>query len=204
MNNNPFDLGYYSSDQLVGIGFKAVGKNVRIAKNCTIIGLENIEIGNNVRIDGYCSIIASGSGFAKIGSFVHIAGYCGIHAGNGVVLEDFSGLSSGVKIYTGTDDYSGRTLTNPTIPEKYTGITFGQVTLHRHVIVGAGTVILPRVTANEGASIGALSLVTKDLEPWSIYAGTPARKLRNRSTELLELEKKFLAEVSFGSTKRLG
>ncbi len=204
MNNNLFDLGYYSSDQLIGIGFKAVGENVRIAKNCTIIGLENIEIGSNVRIDGYCSIIASGSGFVKIGSFVHIAGYCGIYARNGVVLEDFSGLSSGVKIYTGTDDYSGRTLTNPTVPAKYTGVTFGRVTLRRHVIVGAGTVILPRVTANEGASVGALSLVTKDLEPWSIYSGTPARKLRDRSKDLLELEQKLLAEMSLGNTEELG
>ncbi|WP_347505904.1 acyltransferase [Pseudomonas anguilliseptica] len=201
MNNNPFDPGYYTSDQLVNIGFKTVGVNVRVAKNCTIIGLENIEFGDNVRIDGHCTIIAAGSGFAKIGSFVHIAGYCGIYAGSGVVLEDFSGLSAGVKIYTGTDDYSGRTLTNPTVPAKYTGVTSGLVTLRRHVIVGAGTVILPRVTANEGASVGALSLVTKDLESWSIYSGTPARKLRDRSRDLLELERELLAEVSLGNTK---
>lgn len=194
--NNPFDPGYFSDEQLVDFGFKKVGNNVRIAKNCTIIGQGNIELGNNVRIDGYCSIIAAGDGFAKIGSFVHIAGYCGIYAGKGVVLEDFSGLSAGVRIYTGTDDYSGRTLTNPTVPKKYTGVTSGPVTLQRHVIIGTGSVILPGIRANEGAAVGALSLITKDLEAWSIYGGTPARKLRDRSKDLLEIEKQLFAEMA--------
>lgn len=192
--NNPFDPGYYSGEQLVEFGFKRVGKNVRIAKSCTIVGLSNIELGDDVRIDGYCSIIATGKGFAKVGSFVHIASYCGIYAGSGVVLDDFTGLSAGVRVYTGTDDYSGRTLTNPTVPEKYTGVTSGPVILQKHVIIGSGSVILPGVTANEGAAVGALSLIAKDLEAWSIYAGTPARKLRTRSKELLELEKSLLAE----------
>lgn len=192
--NNPFDPGYFFEDELLQFGFKSIGRNVRIAKSCTIIGIQNIEIGSNVRIDGYCSIIASGDGYAKIGSHVHIAGYCGIYAGNGVVLEDFSGLSSGVRIYTGTDDYSGKYLTNPTVPEKYTKITKGRVLLRKHVIIGTGTVFLPGVTADEGASVGAQSLVTKDLEPWSIYAGSPVRKLRDRSRELLKLEESLLAD----------
>ena len=194
--NNPFDPGYFSSDQLIEFGFKKVGANVRIAKTCTIIGLSNIEIGDNVRIDGYCSIIAAGNGFTKIGSFVHIAGYCAIYAGHGVALEDFSGLSAGVRIYTGTDDYSGRFLTNPTVPEKYLGVTTGQVSLKRHVIIGTSSVILPGVTANEGVSVGALSLVTKNLEAWSIYAGTPARRLRDRHKDLLALEKSLLLEMA--------
>ncbi|OOG36083.1 galactoside O-acetyltransferase [Rhodanobacter sp. C06] len=193
--NNPFDPGYFSDEQLVDFGFKKVGKNVRIARSCTIIGLNNIELGDNVRIDGYCSIIAAGNGFTKIGSFVHIAGYCGLYAGSGIVLEDFSGLSAGVRIYTATDDYSGRTLTNPTVPEKYLGVTSGPVILMKHVIVGTGSVILPGVTANEGVSVGALSLITKDLDAWSIYAGMPARRLRDRSKDLLSLEKSLLAEL---------
>lgn len=192
---NPFDHGYLDQDELASVGFKSLGKNVKISRTCTIIGLENIEIQNDVRIDGYCSIIAAGSGFVNIGSFVHIAGYCGIYAGHGFVMEDFSGLSSGVRIYSGTDDYSGKFLTNPTVPAKYTQIKSGMVTLRRHVIIGTGAVILPGVDAAEGASVGALSLVNKSLEPWTIYAGSPAKALKARSKDLLALEDQLWREL---------
>lgn len=193
---NPFDSGYFSQDDLHSVGFKAIGNNVRIAKNCTIIGLPNIEIGNNVRIDGYCSIIAVGSGPSlRIGSFVHIGGYCHLSAGDGIIMDDFSGLSQGVRIYSITDDYTGKYLTNPTVPEKFTGSNRGKVTLKRHVIIGSGTVILPQVTIEEGSSVGALSLVTKSLESWGVYTGCPARKLKDRSKHLLELENQMLQEI---------
>lgn len=192
---NPFDPGYMNEYELAGVGFKAIGRNVQISKSCTIIGLPNIELGDNVRIDGYCSIIAAGSGFVRIGSFVHVAGYCGIYAGHGFTMDDFSGLSAGVRVYTGTDDYSGRSLTNPTVSPKYTNVRTGQVILRRHVIVGTGTVILPGVVAAEGAAVGALSLVTGALDAWTIYAGSPLKALKERSREILSLERQFLAEM---------
>lgn len=194
--NNPFDPGYLTEVELADAGFRSIGKNVRIARTCTIVGLENIEIGSNVRIDGYCSIIAAGKGYAKIGSHVHIAGYVGIYGGAGVVVGDFCGLSAGVRVYTGTDDYTGRALTGPTIPAKYLDVRSAPVTFGRHAIVGTGTVILPGVTAHEGASVGALSLVTKDLDAWTIYAGAPVRRLRDRSKDLLALEAALLRESS--------
>ena len=193
---NPFDPGYYSETELTGFGFKQVGTNVRIAKNCTIIGLSNISLGSNVRIDGYCTIVADGSSQLSIGSFIHIGAGCYLSAGDGIVMEDFCGLSQGVRIYSRSDDYTGRYLTNPTVPEKYTGVTRGLVTLKRHVIIGSGTVILPRVTIGEGASVGALSLVTRDLEAWGVFTGSPARKLKDRSRHLLELESDFLRELA--------
>lgn len=193
---NPFDPGYFSEHDLKDAGFKKIGRNVQIAKNCTIIGLQNISIGDNVRIDGYCSIIAAGEGSLDVGSFIHIGGYCLLSAGDGIRMEDFSGLSQGVKIYSRTDDYTGNCLTNPTVPEKYTGITRGTVALGRHVVIGSGSVILPNVCVGEGSSVGALSLVTKSLEPWGVFFGCPAKKLKNRSKRLLELESELVREMA--------
>lgn len=188
MEHKLFDSGYYSETELRGLGFRALGKNVRIAANNTIVGLENISIGNNVRIDGYCTLLAAGEGGLEIGSHVHIGGYCYLSAGDGIRLEDFSGISQGVRIYSSTDDYGGRHLTNPTVPEKYTGVTRGRVVLGRHVIIGSGSVILPGVNIGEGSAVGALSLVMKSLEPWGLYFGCPAKRLKGRSKQLLELE----------------
>jgi galactoside O-acetyltransferase len=193
--NNPFDSGYFNETELKTFGLKSVGDNVQIAKNCTIVGLSNISIGSNVRIDSYCSIMASGSGWLNIGSYVHVAAYCYLAAGAGINLEDFSGLSQGVRIYSKTDDYTGHHMTNPMVPEKYTGVTQGTVTIKKHVIIGTGSVILPKVTIEEGSAVGALSLVTKKLPSWGVYFGCPVERIKDRSRKLLELELQFIAEA---------
>jgi acetyltransferase-like isoleucine patch superfamily enzyme len=189
-----FETGYYSEADLATEGFRALGRNVRIARNCTIVGVANIAIGDNVRIDPYCSLIAAGAGEIVLGSYIHIGGYCFLSGGDGIEMGDFSGLSQGVCVYSRTDDYSGEWLTNPTVPAKYTSVIRGRVVLGRHVIVGSGTVILPGAAIGEGASVGALSLVTKSLEGWGVYFGAPAKRLRARSQRILELEAALRAE----------
>lgn len=188
-----FDCSYYTEHDLKDEGFKSLGRNIRIAKNCIIVGIENITIGDNVRIDDYCSLIATGA--ITLGSYIHIGSYCYLAGGEGIVMEDFSGISQGVRIYTCTDDYTGKYLTNPTVPSKYKGITRGAVTLEKHVIIGSGTVILPKVTCGEGVSVGAMSLVTKSLEGWGVYFGCPVRRLKSRSKRLLEFELQLIKDA---------
>ena len=184
---NPFNPGYYSSSELQGMGFKYVGQDVQIAKNCTILGLENISIGDNVRIDGGCTL-ACATGDLIIGSYIHIGGYCHLTCSGGIRLGDFSGLSQGVRIYSVSDDYSGDCLTNPTVPRAFLNVTTAAVDIGKHVIIGSGSVVLP------GASIGvgALSLVNKPLESWGVYCGAPARRLKTRSKALLQQEAELL------------
>jgi len=186
------DAGYYDEYYLKEIGFRRLGHNVRIAKDCTIVGTDKIAIGDNVRIDSYASILVNGpQAFLELGSNVHIGGGCYLGCNLGIKLDDFSGLSHGVRIFSQSDDYSGQHLTNPTVPSQYAGVSGGPVHLHRHVIVGAGSVILPKVTLGEGAAIGAQSLVTKNLEAWGVYFGIPVKRLKTRSDALLELEKQY-------------
>ena len=109
-------------------------------------------------------------------------------------MEDFSGLSSRVSVYAISDDYSGESLTNPMIPTEYKNLNIGKVVLRKHVIVGSDSIILPGVEIKEGTAVGALSLVTKSLDEWSIYVGIPAKKINNRSKKILDLEKEFLKD----------
>lgn len=190
---NPFNHGYYQSDELRNFGFKYVGEHVQVAKNCTIIGLENISIGDNVRIDGGTTL-ACANGYLRLGSYIHIGGGCHLTCAGGIELEDFSGLSQGVKIYSGTDDYSGASLTNPTVPPEFLRVEVAKVHIGRHVIIGSGSVILPGVLIGEGSSVGALSLVNRSLESWGVYFGSPAKKLKSRKQNLLALEKEFLSK----------
>ena len=113
-------------------------------------------------------------------------------------MEDFSGLSAGCRIVTGSDDFTGGGLTNPTVPLEYTNVKKSFVRIKRHAIIGTNVTILPGVTIGEGAAVGAGCIVRKDLEPWSIYAGQDCRRIKSRPADLiLQLEKKLFAENGF-------
>ncbi len=188
-----FNADYLTKQELRALPFKKVGDRVLIDKTVSIVGLENISIGHNVRIDALSMIIATGQ--VEIGSHIHISAYSYLAGRAGIILEDFSNLSSGVRIFSINDDYSGGSMTNATIPEKFKKLSLGRVVLGRHTIVGSGSIILPGVHVADGCAIGALSLVNRSTNPWGIYAGVPAQRLRDRSCELLALETKFLSDL---------
>jgi acetyltransferase-like isoleucine patch superfamily enzyme len=191
MISNPFNPGYYSTDELCQFGFKSIGHNVMVGKNCTIIGLENISIGNNVRIDGSTVLSASNS-HITIGNNVHVGGGSFLIGGGGITIHDFCNLSQNVKLYSVNDNYSGETMTNPTVPSQFTQSIKAPIILHKHVIIGSSSIVLPGCTLNEGVAVGALSLVKNDLNEWTMHAGSPCRFIKNRSKSLLNFEKQFL------------
>lgn len=184
-------MAFYTQDELLKIGFKKIGKHVLISNKTSIYNAKNIEIGDNSRIDDYC-VLSAGSGGIVIGNYVHIAVFSSIIGNGKVIMEDFSGLSSRVSIYSSSDDYSGNYLTNPTVDKKYTNVISGDVRIGKHVIVGSGCVILPNVNIENYCSVGAMSLINKDFEESKIIAGIPAKVIKNRENKLLELECEFL------------
>jgi acetyltransferase-like isoleucine patch superfamily enzyme len=188
-------MAYLTEKQLNSVGFLRIGKDVKISEKASIYNPECIEIGNDVRIDDFC-VLSSGSGGISIGSNVHIGVFCFLAGQENIVVEDFVGISSRVSIYSSCDDFSGESLTNPTVPEKYKNVKHGKVYLGRHVVIGSGSVILPNVTIGTGAAVAALSLVTRSVPDFTIVSGISARRVGVRKRNLLELEKHFRQEMS--------
>ena len=186
------ESSYYSEAELRGLGLAEVGERVRISRKASIYGAGSIVVGNDVRIDDFC-VLGAGAGGIRIGSYVHIAVFCSLIGRARIVLEDFSGLSSRVSVYSSSDDYSGEKLTNPTVPPEFAGVQHAEVVVGRHVIVGAGSVLLPGAVLEQGAAIGALSLVRDRCQAFGIYFGSPARKIGERRRDLLALEARMLA-----------
>ncbi len=184
-------MAFYSETELQALGFARIGINVKISKLASIYNHDTISIGNNSRIDDFCVL----SGKISIGNNVHIAVQCNLAGGEkGITLEDFSGLAYGVNLFTQSDDYSGMTMTNPTIPSKYKREKKKAIFVGRHVIIGAGTYVFPGVHILEGCSVGAMSMVTHSTKEWTVYFGIPAKALKPRKKALLELEKQYLKE----------
>ena len=173
------------------MGFISVGQNVSISNKASIYGASRIKIGNNVRIDDFC-ILSAGKDGIEIESNIHIAVYTLLIGAGKIVVSDFANLSSRVSIYSSSDDYSGATMTNPTVHEDFKNISHAPVFIGRHVIIGSGSIILPGVRIEEASAIGALSLVNCNCDKFGIYAGIPVRKIKERKLDLLELEKRFL------------
>lgn len=189
---NPFNLGYYKTEELKNFGFLSIGYDVQIAKTCNIVGIKNISIGNNVRIDAFTTIVSSKKEKIIIGSNIHIGAYCYLSGNYGIEIHDFSNLSQAVKLYTNSDDFSGNSMTNSTIPDKYKKISFGKIILKKHVIIGSGSIVMPSIILEEGVAIGALSFVNKSLKEWRIYIGCPVKILKERSRKIIELENEWI------------
>ncbi len=182
-------MAYYTQGQLEGFGFKYIGKNVKISDKASIYNIDQIEIGDNSRIDDFCVL----SGKLSIGRNVHIVPQCLVAGGEkGIIFEDFTTISYQVQIFTQSDDYLGTTMVNSTVPEKYKNEYKKEVKLCEFSIVGAGSIVMPGVILSEGTSIGAMSLVLKYTEPWGIYVGVPAKRLKDRSKDLLAFKNEYL------------
>lgn len=182
-------MAFLTAHALKEMGFKKLGKNVKISDKAAIYNCDRISIGDNTRIDDFCVV----SGTVTLGRNVHIAIFNNVAGGElGVTLDDFSGLAYGCHVFTQSDDYSGKTLTNPTVPTDYKNEAKAAVYIGRHVIVGTSSLVLPGVHLAEGCSVGAMSMVTKSTEPWGIYFGIPAKRIKNRKQDLLALEQAYL------------
>lgn len=156
-------MAFLTEDQITKVGFKFLGKNVKISDRCVIYNPELIEIGNNSRIDDFCVL----SGRIIIGRNVHITVYCNIAGGEpGVYIDSYSTVAYGCHIMSQSDDYTGQSMTNSTIPKEYKSEIYKAVVIGKHVIIGAGSIVLPGCNIEEGCSVGAMSLVNKPTTPW--------------------------------------
>ena len=174
--------------------FKSLGKNVKIGPNVYFRYPELVEIGDNVIIDDFCYFTTS----MKIGGNVHIGPHCTCIGGKNstLIMGIFSGLSAGVRLICNSDDFMNG-LTGPTIPMEFRPhcSPSGKIVIERHGLLGTNSVVMPNVTIEKGAATGAMTLVTKDLEAWWVYIGSPAKKFKRRNEDsILRAEAKYFRE----------
>lgn len=132
--------------------FKRIGNNVSIHNNVTIKNRNRIEIGNNVSIHTLC----------------YLDGFGGLTIGNNVSIAHNTSIIS-----------FNHTWDRPDIPIKYNPLSSAPIIIEDDVWIGAGVRIMAGVKIKTRCIIAAGSVVTKDCESNSIYAGVPARKIKS-------------------------
>ena len=160
--------GCFMRSLLWSFFLKKIGKDVAITQGVIIYGSSNIEIGNHIYIGPYTFIESGGEqGKIKIGNYVMIAPKCTI-------------ISVGHRF----DDYKNSI--------KLQGSCVKSVTIEDDVWLGANTVVLPGVKIGRGAIVGAGSVVTKDVAPYAIVGGVPAKLIKYRfSKDIISKAKKI-------------
>jgi galactoside O-acetyltransferase len=177
-------------------GFAALGQDVLVSRLAAVHDPAGVRLGSHVRVDDFALITGSPEHEVVLGDHVHVAAHAAIYGGGGVVVEDYVTVSGRASVYSLSDDYAGAVMTNPTVPEDLTGVLRAPVVLRRHVVLGAGTIVLPGVVIEEGTVTGAMTLVRRSLPGWGVYVGVPARLLRPRSRGLLALAEELLERES--------
>ncbi len=186
---------FYSKEELKTL-LKGVGDHVKIHRTVQFFNPKSIVIGSHVRIDCF-ALLSAGTEGIEIGNWIHIGAATHFFGGGGrISMGDFANVSSRVSLFTISDDYKDGYLTNPMVADKYRKLDKGAIDVQKHAIIGCGTVILPGVRLEIGASVGALSLVKETVPPFQIFAGTPAKRIGERSRDCLMREREFLQEAA--------
>jgi galactoside O-acetyltransferase len=183
-------MAYLSSTELEKMGFKGIGLNVKISTKASIYDPELIEIGSNTRVDDFVCL----SGRVSLGENVHLAVGCNLAGGSkGILIENFSGLSYGVQVFTRIDDYSGLTLSNPTIDDSFKITHERSIRIGRHCKIGTYAIVLPGSDLGIGCAFSAQSLIEGKTKDHSLYGGNPLKFISPLSKKLIEVERDYLS-----------
>lgn len=178
-------MSYLSLKELKNIGFYQVGDNVKISSKASIYEVERISLGSNIRIDDFCVL----SGNISIGNNVHLSTHVSLTATiEPLLVDEGSTISYGSKLFTASDDFGGDYMFNPTYSLSERNVIHRSITIEKFVAIGALCTIMPGSHIGTGAVVGAMSLVKGNLNPWTIYVGTPVRVLQERKRGLLDFQ----------------
>ena len=136
---------------------------------------ENIELGANVYVGHHAILKGYYRGKMRIGDETWIGQQAFLHSAGGISIGSHVGIGPGVRIITSAHTEAGR-LT----PILESPIEVAPVTIEDDCDIGVGAIVLAGVRIGRGAQIGAGAVVTRDVPPYAIARGVPARVTRER------------------------
>jgi acetyltransferase-like isoleucine patch superfamily enzyme len=150
------------------------GNSVRKGSGASFKHLETFEIGDGVFIGAQAYIQGRFDGVTKIGNHVWIGPQAYFDARH-LILEDHVGWGPGAKVLGSS--HTGFPIGQPIIE---TDLEIRPVHVEVWADIGTGSIVLPGVTVGKGSVVGAGAVVTRDVPPFAIVAGVPARFVRWR------------------------
>lgn len=158
------------------------GSGLNLMENSTINALsyDGVEIGDNFTLGKYAMIECTGvlrnvGSSLKIGDNVGINHYCYIGVRGNVEIGNNVIFGPRVNVFSENHNFN-----DLNIPIKHQGVTRGDTKIGNDVWIGANVSIMSGVVVGDGCVIAAGSIVTKNIEPFSIVGGVPAKFIKKR------------------------
>jgi acetyltransferase-like isoleucine patch superfamily enzyme len=162
------------------IFWRAVARTVGSALNINPgVGMRHPEtfvIGDSVFIGAQCFLQGRFDGRLRIGNHVWIGPQSYFDARD-LTLEDYVGWGPGAKVLGST--HTGQPMNLPIIQ---TDLEIRPVLVQKWADIGTNATLLPGVTVGEGSIVGAGAVVARDVPPYAVVAGVPAKVIRMRLT----------------------
>lgn len=176
-----------------------VGSNVTFERGVHIpASLRECRIGDHVTFSAYTIVTGTGrlliddhvgfyvntcielgregdDGVLKVGHHSHFAPGCLLYGNGGLDIGPYCNIAAHTVFATPGHDHR-----HPETPMALLPDRLGPIRLVRDVWIGANATVTMNTTIAEGCVIGANAVVTRDTEPYGIYAGVPARRIAKR------------------------
>ncbi len=154
-------------------------KNNRFETGFRITYSKNISIGSNSYFGVDCKIYASHQSLIKIGSNITFNSNVMINARGKGKIEIGDNVLIGPNVVLRSNNHK---FDDIDIPIAMQGMIDGEIIIKNGVWISSNCVVLPNCTIGEGAIVAAGAVVTKDVEPFSIVGGIPAKVIGTRKS----------------------
>lgn len=182
-------IGFFLRGAYYKSRLRRMGKNVLIDVGVTIWAPENVEIDDGSHIDTHVTILGGrkGHGHVQIGKYAHVSSNCVLSGRGGIEVGDYATIAAGSNIYSAShyyknpQDEAGKLLSMSWVaPLDMQYVIEKPVVIEEYAFISLNSTVLPGVKVGKAAVIGAHSLVTADIPPFSIAVGAPARVIKQR------------------------
>ena len=136
---------------------------------------ENVHLGRNVYVGHQAILKGYHVNELHVGDESWIGQQCFLHAAGGLRIGARVGIGPGVRILTSHHREAGRG-----VPILFAPVEVASVVIDDDADLGVGAIVLPGVTVGRGAQVGAGAVVTRDVPPYAVVVGVPARVTRSR------------------------
>jgi galactoside O-acetyltransferase len=170
---------------VVGNAVRQAGSGLVLETGIRITGWENISLGDNVSVMRHSSLLAHNGGELRIGHHVSINTNTCIAPGNGGRVEIADHVLIAQNVVMRASDHRHDDIGQPIIRQGHVG---GDILVGEGVWIGANAVVTRNVRIGAHAIVGAGAVVTRDVAPFTVVGGVPARLIRHRAPSNTTIE----------------
>ena len=174
----PGRFGYFVRSLISSFIFKKSGYDVSLGLGVVITGGKNIEIGNSINIMRFSCLYSHSQGSIKIGSNVSMNTNVVIGAADGGEVIIGNNVMIGPNVVLRASDH---TFTDKDVSMNKQGHSGGTIIIEDGVWIGSNATITRNVKIGSHSIVGAGSVVTKDVDPYSIVGGVPSKLIKYRT-----------------------